>query len=290
MAVTALKGRPPLVIKARKTTTVSLDPAKPRTRGASRDNLTLDMSKQGLADVRWILREITYEEMRQQARIDNPATRVVVDNKEFKPIETAQRKTEVTFGNILDKLLIKTIERSVVAAVRGSGLASRPEGLVPKSGKATSLGLSRGYHAINAIGGWEWSFVEKRGVPGAVINITKLANLPIGSSLIFAPRSPYAGLLNMVAARIDAGWEEHRLYYVDDDRGVNQKAPSTHRSRGKGFMSKAINKIKRSRLMKNYTIRVMFTERYARRNERYGRGTPVIVIQARRNQRYKRIK
>lgn len=285
MAVTRLAGKPPLVVKARKTTRIGTDPIRPRVRTGSRDNLVLDMEKQGLTDVRWILREITYEEMRQQQRIDNPATRVIVDNREFKPIETAQRKTEVTFGNILDKLLIKTIERSVIAAVRNSGLSS-----LPQTSSRGATGPAFGLHGINSIGGWEWKFVEKRGVGGVPLNITKLANLPIGASLVFIPRSRYAGLLNMVAARIDAGWSENRLYYTDDERGVNQSAPSTHKSGGKGFMSKAINKIKRNRLMKNYTIRVMFTSRYKVPGERYGRGTPVIVIQARRSRTYKRIK
>jgi len=243
----------PLVIKKRKTTTIRLD-------GQSfgrRDNIELDMTKQGVADIEFLLRQITYQESVAQARINNPATRLVVDGRENKPLHAVTRNTEVTYGTELDVAMMKVIERNVRSSIQSNAVSSEEQ----------SLGSSSN---------WEWRYVAQPGKGDIGVKITgyKLKSVAIGSYLIYRPKNNMMGIANMYAARQDVG---KPLY-------------GSGRSGGMGFMAKAISKIKRTRLLKNYTIRIVFTQRFALSNEIYTHGTPVVIVKAKRNRRYAKVK
>jgi len=269
VAVSVSLARAPLVIKQRKVTKINLDPLNRNVRAGRRDTLVLDMRDQGIEDIQFIMKEIARQESRIEIRKDNPPTRLVVDNREGKQAQLAERKIEVFFGNFLDQKMVDLVQRSLMQAIRSAGLVG-------------SAGI-KSISTIDSISNWQWLFMEKAGGTAAPINIKSLANLPEGASLFLMPKSIEAGVMNMVAARIDAGWPRNRLYYSRKKRTVDQSAPSTHRSRGKGFMAKAVGDIKRSRLMKNYTMRVVFSgPGHSLSDEKYGRGTPVIVIKAKR--------
>lgn len=274
MVNSASLARAPLVIKQRKTTRISLDPLKKGgVRQGQRDTLVLDMANQGLEDIQFILKAITAEEIIKEEKKGNPLTRLVVDNREGKTLGMAERKTEAFFGNFLDKKMIDLVQRSLMQAIRSAGLAGATKQISSVAD-------------IDSISDWQWYFIEKPRADGVPINVNKLGNLPQNSALVLMPKSVNAGLKNMVAAWIDAGWKDRDLYYSEKPRKINQSAPITHRrgrSRGKGFMAKAVGNIKRSRLMKNYTMSVVFSNASnSLVGERYGRGTPVIVIRARR--------
>ena len=163
--------------------------------------------------------------------------------------------------------MIKFIERSLSAAIRSLA--------------ATATGK-----ALASMANWEWFYVENpgRGNSGVKVDdIRKLKSMKFGSYLVLKPKSTDAGVENMLAARTDAGWDLERAY------------GDTCTSDGRGCMAQAIDKMKRGNLTKNYTMHVVFTKRFALSGEKYratsehGAITPVLVVRAKRNRRYKRI-
>jgi hypothetical protein len=247
-------ARAPLVIAQRKTTNIRIlgEPL------SKRDTLVVDMNKQSLADIQWMLKAITIDDTAAEIRKGNEPTRLVVDAKETTYLAFAQRKVEVTFGNFLDQLLIRLIQRQLMSAIRSYAVS-------PKDA------------ALGTMANWGWAYAAKRGEAASPVNVTAVTSLPVGSYLILKPTSNQVGLANMFAARKDAGKAPDQWW----DKG---------RSGGRGFMSKSLDTLKRSRLMKNYTIHVVFTKRFQTPGEKYSHGTPVVVLRARRNRGYKRIR
>jgi hypothetical protein len=253
-------ARAPLVIPQRKVTTV-------RLLGKSigqKETLTFEMGKQSLSDIQYLLKKIAVDDTRKEIRKKNEPTRLVVDNRETIFIFDAKRRIEVTFGNFLDKLLIKTIERELMSAIRSYAVS-------PEDAALGNMAL------------WGWYYAPKSGIVATRADFKTLKALPVGSYLVLKPKSPMVGLANMFAARKAAGWPKGDW--------LGKKG----RSGGAGFMRKGIDKIRRSRLMKNYTIRVAFTGKYPTPGEKAHPGgvtrTPVIVLRAARKRRgYRRIK
>jgi len=248
----------------------------PRT--GLRESLTLDLGKQTLSDIQFVLTEIAVQETRGQIKADNPPSRVVIDNREGKPLEFAERKIEIDYGEFLDKLMIQQIERSVLASVRSSGLTS--------AGTATGE-PGKGFAFIASKSDWRWLYIETPGTTAKPITnpAQTLGAMAVGSTLIYMPKSEYAGLLNMVSARIAAGWSKKRLYYSQKKQKVptyGAKEGGKYRTGKKGFMARSIDKLKRNRLLKNYSIRVGFTGKFKLTNERYSHGTPFISVRAKR--------
>jgi len=233
-----------------------------------KETLTVDMQTQGFSDIRYMIRRITIEETDNQIRLKNPPSRIAVDNREGKQLALVERRTEVTYGNFLDVQMLKFVERSLMSAIK-------------------SLGVSSSDRALGNLAAWEWRYVadpSKNKVGVKLRNKKSLKALRVGSYLVLKPKSIMVGVANMKAARKDAGWPKHKWVY------------GTGSSGGKGFMAKSIDTMKRSNLLKNYTIHVSFTKRFRVRGETYretssfGAVTPVIVVRTKRNRRYKRIK
>lgn len=272
MAINPLKA--PLVITQNKTHNVNLN----RARVGTRETLNLEMKAQSLADVQWMLRAITIDEVQQQRRLDNEPTRFIVDNREGKPVHLAQRRTEVQFGNTLDQVLLKAIERALLQEI-----SSDVQKVINQVPNLTNL-QKAGFRMLSTSGGWNWLKLDRnnKAIP---FNPYKAQALNAGESVIMVPRSEYASLMNMFSARVAAGWTGQKLW----ERG---------KSGGSGFMRRGIDKIRRGRLLKNYTITAGFTVKHAIAGEIYyggykgRRGSPkrtaFIRIKARRVGRYRR--
>lgn len=245
----------PLVIPKRKVTNVRLL-GKPI---GQRETITGEMSRQSIADLEYLIKAITIQDTEIEIRKDNEPTRLIVDNREGKALSTVKRKSEVIFGNFLDTQLIKFIQRSLMSSIKSNAVS--PEG-----------------KELGTMAYWTWAYSPKAGQIATPVRIDQIKSLPYGSMLILRPRSPDVGLQNMFAARKDAGWPAW------------QWRTRKGRSGGKGFMFKGINRLKRSRLMKNYTIHITFTDRFKVAGEKYSHGTPVVVMRAQRNKRYRRIR
>jgi len=223
-----------------------------------RDLLSVDMNKQSLSDIQYMLKALTIHDTQIEIKNGNEPTRLAVDGRETTFLAHAKRKTEVTFGNTLDMLLIKAIQRELMSAIKTNAV---------KPADA----------ALGNMSNWEWAYAEKSGEAASPVQIHTVKSLKIGSYLILRPNSNMVGLADMFAARKDAGWAPGRWL-------------TKGRSGGKGFMAKGVDKLKRTRLMKNYTIHVVFTQRFKISDEKYSHGTPVVVLRARRNKGYRKIK
>jgi hypothetical protein len=228
----------------------------------------------------WLLQSITVQETDQQMKLDNPPSRLAVDGREKKPLHQVKRRVEVTFGNTLDRLMIKTIERSLSNFIRSTLPAKDVRGLDRVSSN------------------WQWLYIRERGATPIIGNPLNQKSLQIGSMLILRPRPhmKYAGMQNLMAAKIDVGKRPFTIAQLETPgpggRDYREKRPPNSgegRSGGHGFMRKAIETLKRNRLLKDYTIYSTHTLEYENINEVYMHGTPCIIVRARRrNKGYKR--
>lgn len=238
---------------------------------------TIDASKLSLDQIRWLLQELSVEEARKQIKRGNVPSRVVVDNREGVPINQVKRRIEIEFGDTISRKLVKQIERGLIAEIRKSFR------------KLTGVAWNRtNRDAMAMIGGWEWVYVEKKGAVGIKVNPDRLGVLPIESRLILRPRVPTVGYENMLTLWRKEGRRRPATIEGKGDKGVYPRGSSSKGARG--FMAETLNKFKRNRLFKNYTVYVAFTKRYAAPGETFQKqGSPIIVIRVRRKRRaYKR--
>lgn len=245
----------PLVIAKQKTTHI-------RFMGqpfSVRDRIVAEMNTQSIADIRWLLKAIAIQDTAIEVRKGNFPSRLIVDGRESTYLGYATRKVEVTFGDLLDMELIKAIERQVTSSVRTNAADQ----------KDAHLG-ERAY--------WEWAYALDRNSSATVVaDVRSIGPMLPGSFLVYRPRDGGVGLANLAATRKDAGWPQGQWY-------------GPGRSGGRGFMAKALEPLKRTRLMKNYTMRIVFTKRHKVQGELYTHGTPVIILRAKRNTGYRRIR
>lgn len=274
MAVSVNIANAPLVISNREVKNIKLDDRAP----IARDEFTLQMQTQSLEDVRYILRAIAIQEVDQQVRIDNQPSRLLIDNREGKFLHLAQRRVEVLFGNVLDQVAIKALHRAVLSEVR------RRVAIVLRNAPLSNE-LRAGFRTLAAGGTWQWFYAPTTNAIATRVNPYTLKSLPFGSKLILMPNSQYVTLANMLDARLDAGWRGWKLW----QRG---------RSRGRGFMVSAVDKIRRNRALKTLNITVTFTQRFALSNEiaypgradtKLPKSTVCVVVKAaRRTRAYRR--
>jgi hypothetical protein len=244
-------NKAPLVIQKREVVPVRLN----RQEVAKREDFIINVKTQSLEDVRYVLRAVSIQETDKQVRLGNEPNRVVVDNREGKQLRFAQRKIEVFFGDILDQIMLKSLEKALMASIRFAvaGVLKNTPGLRPDQ--------ISGIRALASGQSWEWRYSPGRGSPARKVNPYRIGAMPAGAFLVYMPTNAYAGLANMLAARLDAGWRGYSQLW---QRG---------RSGGRGFAVKAVEKIRRGRLLKNYDITVAFTRRYAIPGEVYHPGT-----------------
>jgi len=227
---------------------------------AERETIAIEIEKQILSDVRHLLKEITIEEVIQQDRLGNESTRLAVDNKETKPLKYAQRKTEVDFGNFIDMLVIRTIERELRSAIRRT--------TQKRTGKLQDLN------------NWEWVIFKKKGSRGKVITPNGKTLLEQGTKLVLRPTSriAYVSWANYWVAQGGQSFTPTRGKNKGITRTINQ-----------GFMAQSIGKLKRNRLFKKYTIWISFSKKYQVTGDTYPFGSPAIILYAKRKARTYRI-
>lgn len=248
MAIDLNKAR--MVIKSREVVPVRLN----RVQVAQRENIITVIQTQSIEDVRYLLKAVTIQEAENQIRIGNEPSRVIVDHREGKPLSQVRRKTEVYFGDIFNRLMIKAVERAVTASIRYavSNVLKDTPGLKPDE--------MAGFRELTQGGSWQWSYTKDKGSPAVRVDPGQIGAIPFNALLVYMPRSRYVALANMLAARLDAGWRGQQLWEYG-------------RSGGRGFMYKAVEKIRRNKLLKNYNITVSFTRKYAVPGELYHPGT-----------------
>jgi hypothetical protein len=240
-----------------------------------REILSYDLKLQTRKDLKSLGIQIVNIDTTQQLKIGNDPSRVVVDNREGVPVHAFRRKIEVTFGDFLDKELIKAIERNLRAAILKSSTAIN---ILSRSGLGDTGFLS--VDAIAGRGAWEWLYVPPDGAKRVVNPMTDIPALPRGATLVYRPKVKFVGLANMIAARMDAGVRGQDLFKAIGKTG------------GVGFMAEGINAVKRVMPFRNYVIFATFTKRFNTSGDTYRRGgMPCIVVRAARKRKpYRKFK
>lgn len=243
-----------------------------------------DINAQTLSDIEYLLKFYTWAEIEEQARNGNEATRLIVDRMDAKPLDQAERNTEVLFGDVLQKSLLNRVKRALMQAVRDA--VQRAE----KDGRNRSWNRNVRAAMVSS-SSWEWIYVPPKGQGRGrrVTDPSRIGPMPAGARMILRPRIPDVEYENMLALWRDMGYRRPPNIVGKGNKGVY----ATRANRGaKGFMAKSIDKIKRYPAARSFTIYAAFTVRYEPAGSKFKKqGAPIIVIRALAKTRtYKRVK
>jgi len=196
------------------------------------------------------------EFMLREITIEETAQQIKLDNPPTRSIvDNRENKPLKYVRRKTETQFGSALDKAVIKAVERSLAKAITKTTDVETGKLSSIRSQ-----------WNWIFIPAgagKGATGKPINPLRLKAFPQGARLILMPKLDYVGIVNQ---------------YV-------------HASDGKGFMAMAVAPLKRSTLLKNYSISVGFTNRFKIKSKIIDKqGTPFISITARRKTRSKRRK
>ena len=218
------------------------------------ERLLVEMQTQSLADVRAMLRGITFDVTRQQIALGNPPTLLEVDNRTGKRVEDVEKKTVVVYGVTLAASAMREVELELAGAIARA--------TTPRSGRLGNVSTS-----------WQWLFVPKGGAARPVSAGTPPKAFGPGDQLVLVPKDvPYATITNRNVAH------GGRL----NKPGRRGREPARSRQ-NRGFLFWAAEGARRRASFKQFAVFVVFSQKHRVAGEVMTRtqGTGMIVIRPR---------
>lgn len=238
-----------------------------------------EIEAQSLSDVRYLLRAITLEEVDRAIKVGNEPTRFIVDAREgARTVDQALYKTETFFGEALDMVMVRALEREIMHILRREIEKILRLSSGPRAERRIKLSVAdrKGLQALMARYNWVWLYSAAPGERMRKVSPYRIGAFPAGALLLFKPTSNYASFANFLSARMQAGLSGKDFWR----RG---------KTGGRGAILRGVDKVRRNRLLRNFTITVEQTQNYALPGERYRpRGeetTFSVAIRARRRRR-----
>lgn len=241
---------------------VVIPPRRAVTLGGERfasERLLVEMQTQSLADVRAMLRGITFEVTRQQIALGNPPTLLEVDNRTGKPVEDVDKKTVVVYGVTLAASAMREVEIELAGAIARA--------TTPHSGRLANVSTS-----------WQWLFIPKGGAARPISSGTPPKAFGAGDQLVLMPKDvPYATITNRNVA---AGGR------LNKSGKASKRAARSKQNRG--FLFWAAEGARKRAAFKQFAVFVVFSQKHRVAGEVMTRtqGTGMIVIRP----RYRRLK
>jgi len=143
-----------------------------------RNSLQFDVQNTTIEDIQWMMRSIAFEEIGEQADLDNTVSRVIVDGRDSKDILTAKRKVQAIFGAKMERQAMRLVEDILQQAIDRT--------------TSERTGALR-----NVRGSWEWVFALRYDSPGIPVTNDLISSMPPGSYVVLRPKLNYAGVANI---------------------------------------------------------------------------------------------
>ena len=141
--------------------------------------ITKEMQVQSEADLHSMLVGITREDTQQQIGLGNPPQIAEVDDRTGKPVDQAERKVVVLFGNVLARSAMCAWSRPSCAKAISRSTTTR-------TGRLMNIGAS-----------WEWRYIPKGGTARVVTSANPPTTLAAGDKIVLVPVNvPYATAVN----------------------------------------------------------------------------------------------
>lgn len=222
----------------------------------ARESLLQEVGSQSLADVRAIIRGLTFEQTRQQLRLQNPPTLLEVDGRTGKRVEDVDKRTVVLFGVMLAASAMRQVEIELASTIARSTTA--------RSGRLGNVAAS-----------WQWVYIPKGGTPRPISSGTPPASFGIGDALVLTPHAvPYATLTNRNVGR------RGRLDSLNAAGRKGREAPRAKQQRG--FLFWAAEAMRKRVAFRQFSVQVVFSKSHQAPGEIMTRlGTGLLVIRAR---------
>jgi hypothetical protein len=227
----------------------------------------LDIAVQAQADIRNVIIETTEDTLIEQARLDNFATRLLVDKRDNKPLKSVDVEVEAFFGQTVNLLLLARIERTLSQEIRAT--------TETRTGTLSRVRQN-----------WQWIFVSREGgktQPGVPVN-PRSPNFKwyYGDTLILVPKRVLNKRGQMYASTVNTLVAQKGTEYTPT-RGVNK---GQARTRNWGFARRTTAKVKRTARYSGVTVWAGHTSKFAVKGETYGKrtlGRPLTIFIAVRN-------
>jgi hypothetical protein len=236
----------PLVIAPNRTTTLGGE-------RLTSQRLLVEVEKQSLSDVRFMMRSIAEAQVAAQARQGNPASVTAVDGGTGRDIDAALRKVVVLFGVVLAAAAMREVESALRDAIAASTRTH--------SGRLADIA-----------GSWQWLYIPKGGTARVVSPGAVLPAFNRGDQLVLTPQGvPHATLTNRNVAH------SGRL-----NRAPKKGKEPPKSQQNRGFLFNAADKVRRRPAFAQFSVRVVFSRAHMVPGELMTReqGTGMLVIAA----------
>lgn len=246
----SIPSAPPLVIAKTRTRTIGDESITQQT-------LNVEIQKQGIADVQWMLRSIAAVDTADQIDLGNPPSAVTVDNKPARSFDDAQRKIVVLFGSVFASAAMRVVEHELRANID----------------RTTDARTGR-LHGVTA--NWRWRLI----VPGkgsqVVTSATTLPPFTRGTTLVLEPAGvPYATLVNMRVRGTG------KLMTPRTARGTRKAKGKPARSLG--FLGATVRALRGRNEFREFTVAVVFSKDHevpGELSKKQGTGSIVIRLKS----------
>jgi hypothetical protein len=226
-----------------------------------------DIKVQAEADIRNVIIETTEDTLIEQASLDNFATRLIVDKRDNKPLNSVEVEVEAFFGQTVNLLLLARIERTLTQEIRDT--------TETRTGTLARVRQN-----------WQWIFVSREGgktQPGVPVNPRSPDfKWYYGDTLILVPKRVLNKRGQMYASTVNTLVAQKGMEYTPS-KGKNKGVKTNRRW---GFARRTTRKVKRLASYSGVTVWAGHTSKFALPGETYGRktlGRPLTIFIAVRN-------
>ena len=252
---------PKTVIAKTKTVTLGGKGAVQAT--SQRIDLGIDIEKQGLEDIAYMVQSLFVGEIQEQGRAGNPANTMIGDNRTMRALSDigrVKRKAVAMFGVTLAKAAMVEVERELAKNISRATNA--------KTGKLSNIGTY-----------WKWVHVSK----GRQITLGSpqdIKDFATGDVLILKPTLDYATIVNNVVA-------------ASGSHTYSRGRKASKRTVAMGFLGKTAQVVKRRTVFRDLTIYAARTEgrsaQFTLRGEKSNQGTGFLIIRNARARKYRKV-
>jgi len=238
--------------------------------GSNKFSIGFAIKETSVAEIRQFCIGLIDSEVDKQIQLGNEPTRLIVDGREGVPLEKFDKNARVLFGHFLERGAMRLVEQQINKQLK----RTRIHFMYRFNGSKWQT-ITKPNQTTN---GWGWVFYEKKGDKGKPVSQSTQSSLLPGSVLVYMPMTKEAVEL--------ASWLNHAFVTHGHKRQVGTKRGNARRAatgKGDGFIASTTAKLRRHKLLKNFTVRGGYTNKHAGPGETWnpqGKGplTPYISI------------
>jgi len=236
----------------------------------TRSTLNKEIQKQGLEDLRWMMRTIAEDDTVQQIKLRNPPQHIVVDNKPAREFDDVKHRIVVLFGTKLASAAMRSIENTLGQMISRATF--------PRTGRLQNISSN-----------WRWKLVTPGKGTQIVTAATELPLFMRGMLLVLEPYGvPYATRVNSIVLGMGQLTMAKKTPPQKKKKGIFFKPAKPKRQRKPrqsiGFLRATVRALKTKQEFAQFAMTVVFSKQFRVPGELskiQGTGSIVLKLKAR---------